>query len=457
MNESIEVDQVSRSILAIVENGSFSGIEAAEDFIAGFQPTIIVGQASLSSYAAQAALITAATCSVRAFHGAHIRLATTSANLWRGSSAASLSTVLQEVGADFLPMEKAAVALLIGDAVLQPSDAFDHVLRVTWEGWTASVVPGPDAERLTEDEGVVMAALAAAGLAVNEIFELAKGRGVATQRRVQLDLWNLEAEGPREMRAIAEVPAEWWLVGLGHLGQANAWLLSWLPQPRNRPATVVLQDDETIVKANLSTSLCASAADIGERKSRVVARVLDRAGYTTRILERRLENNFVDSGPERPVALFGVDNLDARRASGHHGWPLVIDVGLGSGANDFGAISLHTFPGDVASDEIASWRVDTAFEERRRELRLAKSGFQSLLANHDICGVEVLAGTNVAASFVGVVAACMAVAEAIKAVHGGPQVRSAGVELWDVDPTRQATTVRRSVNSLRSAPTMPAQ
>lgn len=450
MTEILDPDVVSRSLLALVDDGVFADLRSAEAHLAEFQPTILVGAASCSSYSAQAATLAAVTCAVRAFHGAHVRLDADTNNLWRGSSARTLAAAIVEVGGDLQAPRNGKVAILIGDAKLG-SNNFDYVLRVTWEGWKAIVLPGDESERAGEDEGNVLSALAASGLAINEIFSLAKERLLACAKVIQLDLWDLgeggSATGPRP---IAHVPADWWLVGLGHLGQANAWVISWLPRAKDRMVSVTLQDDETIVRANLSTSLCALDSDLGIKKTRAVARVLDRAGYSTRILERRLEPQFEARPDERPVALFGVDNLETRRTSDHHNWPLVVDVGLGSSGADFGAISMHVFPGRVKSQDVAAWEPENNPEERRREQRLAKKGFQALLEQHDVCGVETLAGTNVAASFVGLVAACLAVSEALRTIQGGPIFSSAGLELWDLDPVVDPSPLEHvRINALR--------
>jgi hypothetical protein len=446
----LEADSVSRSVLALVEAGEFTGIDEAESFLARFQPSIFVGAASCSSYSAQAATLSIVSCAVRAFQGAHLSLGADAANQWRGSQLKTLQSVAMDLGADTDVRTSGAIAILIGDASLDSGSSFEHVLRVTWDGWVAQVRPNLDAGRMSEDNGVVLAALAAAGLVVNEIFDLAKGRPMACVRSVALDLWSLGTSQEAGGRPIADVPSAWWLVGLGHLGQANAWAISWLPQPRHHVAEVTLQDDETLVKANLSTSLCAGPRDLGTRKARAVSGVLESAGYRTNIVERRLDPTFHVNSNDFGVALFGVDNPATRRHCDEHGFPLVVDVGLGSGASDFGAISLHTFPGGVRSASIEAWRAKPSEEVNRRDRRLTKPGFQALLKRHDVCGVETLAGVNVAAAFVGLVAACLAVSEVIRTIQRGPVFSGIAIEIWDIDPRLEYESVARGpINSLR--------
>jgi hypothetical protein len=71
--------------------------------------------------------------------------------------------------------------------------------------------------------------------------------------------------------ALAYLPSRLWLIGLGNLGQAYAWLLAMLPYEDPRQVQLVLQDFDRIAPSNDSTSLLSFAADIGRRKARVAA------------------------------------------------------------------------------------------------------------------------------------------------------------------------------------------
>ena len=111
-----------------------------------------------------------------------------------------------------------------------------------------------------------------------------------------------------------------------------------------------------------------------------------------------------------------------------------IDVGLGSGSVDFGAISVHIFPGLTSSEQIASWKVAGDEKQTRAARRREKPGFQKLLDRHDVCGVKTLAGINVAASFVGMFSACISISEVLRRTLSGPTFDSLGFQLWDLDP-----------------------
>ena len=77
------------------------------------------------------------------------------------------------------------------------------------------------------------------------------------------------------------VPAAWWLVGLGHPGQANAWVLAWLGLPAGTEIT--LQDDGVLSDANHSTGILTQEHPVLERKTRQAARSLEAIGLTTRV------------------------------------------------------------------------------------------------------------------------------------------------------------------------------
>lgn len=443
-------EEVSRSDLVLIDDGRFGSLGEARDYLSGFQPLIVVGAASCSSRNAQAAALAVATTTVRAFGGAIAILPSTSLNQWPASEAATFAQAMESVGASVRSdICSGKVCILIGDATVDVASDFEIVIRVTWESWTAMIGPGPEAKRLLEDDVLVLAPIAAAGLAVSELFEAARNRIQAGEREIALNLWTMEPAVGTEGPGVSDVPASWWLVGLGHLGQASAWVLSWLPIPSSRPVVVTLQDDEKLVEANLSTSLCASSNDLGKSKARTVANLLETAGYETRLIERRLDADFNPAASDQQVVLFGVDNAEARRAISAHGWPLSIDVGLGSGSVDFGAISVHIFPSLTSSEQIASWNGTGDEKQTRAARRLEKPGFQKLLDQHDGCGVETLAGVNVAASFVGMFSACISMSEVLRRTLGGSTYDALGFELWDLDPMANPAPVTGTPPTLR--------
>jgi hypothetical protein len=115
------------------------------------------------------------------------------------------------------------------------------------------------------------------------------------------------------------------------------------------------------------------------------------------------------------VALLGVDNLPTRRLTSGAGWTLAIDTGLGDQPGNFDSILIHRFPGSRRSDEIPAW-------QPRQPHAVAipqTAAFADLQEHRDPCGVTELAGKAAGAAFVGVTAACLAIAEAVRELHGG--------------------------------------
>jgi hypothetical protein len=156
------------------------------------------------------------------------------------------------------------------------------------------------------------------------------------------------------------------------------------------------------------------AGSKGAQKTRLVAAHLERASLDTKIIERRMNPTLVAAPDERHVALLGLDNFLTRRLiSGVH-WSLALDVGLGATPANFGALLMRRFPGAVPSDEVIGWQ-----DENQPVIIPDTPAFGDLTRRHGQCGVVDLAGKAVGASFVGVIAACFAVAEASREFHGG--------------------------------------
>ena len=117
---------------------------------------------------------------------------------------------------------------------------------------------------------------------------------------------------------------------------------------------------------------------------------------------------------EPSTALFGVDNVTARRDLDSAGFAFVVEAGLGSGYRDFRNIRTHTFPGSRRPSEV--WKADTtvqsAVELNEAYKRLAHE-------RNDLCGMTQLASRAVATPFVGTLAATLVLSEVIRPLHGG--------------------------------------
>ena len=139
------------------------------------------------------------------------------------------------------------------------------------------------------------------------------------------------------------------------------------------------------------------------------------AGLTTRIIERRVGGDFRAAQGECHVALLGVDNQPTRRLTSGAGWTLAIDTGLGDQPGNFDSILIHRFLGSQPSDTIPAWQP----QEPHAVTIPATPAFADPQEHHDPCGVTELAGKAVGAAIVGVTARCLAIAEALRELHGG--------------------------------------
>jgi hypothetical protein len=110
-----------------------------------------------------------------------------------------------------------------------------------------------------------------------------------------------------------------------------------------------------------------------------------------------------------------VDNALARAALEKPGFGLVVEAGLGGGPEAFRSISIHTFPASRSAEEIWSRQVgqgDKSPEDMPAYKALKKQGMDS-------CGLTQLASRTVGVPFVGVVAACLVIAELLRRLNGG--------------------------------------
>ena len=267
-----------------------------------------------------------------------------------------------------------------------------------------------------------LAPVAAAALAVAECFAELRGRPEAGRRTVTLDLWKpdllVDAETLPGLSAppLSYAPAGWALVGLGHLGQANAWCIP--PAAVHRPDAGGrrLHYDDYVDTSNQSTGVLVRPRDVDHRKTRMVAAALDELGIRASIIERRLDDRDSWRPGDPDVGLIGVDAPGPRRGLSKLGWPLIVDAGLGTGALGYTEVAIHSFPGPIESQDLPAWQ---ASARPVTDLTKTARAYQSAVdGGADPCGIVTLAGRAAAAAFVGVLAATLAVSEPLRRLHG---------------------------------------
>jgi hypothetical protein len=411
-------DELNRIAKAAFDADEVDSIEEALELFRSYRFGVVVGPELARDPLLQAALLTIANSGPRACLGGVTVTGATDIVLdvaWaRGQTVADAVTALGcTVTAD---LERQPVVIVgHGDADGEP------VVHLRASGWVGGVTPDPTV-LLPEATPFRPAGSLAGALAVSELFQHLRGNPLAGRRTVGLSLWRpeldwraAEAQGP----ALTYLPADFWLLGLGHLGQANAWTVGLLPYPDPGEAMLMLQDRDAIVAANEATSMLLDADALGQLKTRLAARRLEALGFKTRLCERLFDAQQRLQAGEPTTALAGFDNAPARRPLSDAGFDLIVDAGLGGGPQSYLDIVLHSFPAVRRSSEIELGKARPASAE---SLIDRSAGYQRLVdESGDRCGVLEIAGVSVATAFVGCAVASLSVAEVCRALAGGPR------------------------------------
>jgi hypothetical protein len=401
----MQSDSLHRLTKLLLDTGEAASIEDAFDRFDQYGVKIRLGRVGPDDVGGQILALTAINCASRSFRG-NVQVEATDFELTApGFQGKRFHDFLSWAGVKTHLPEKTATwpRIVVNDESFAERDV------LAWaDGWQFGVGRG----RCGADV-FVPACVGAAGLAVSEAFSILRADNpYAGRREVRLSLWDPSAMAYAPAPTDIQVPSQGslWLVGLGHLGQAYAWTLGFMPAGTE---PVLLQDIDRVSESTLSTSMVSHFADVGQRKTRIVARWLESCGYQTALIERRFDETQRVRPEEPTTALFGVDNAAARRVSEAAGYRLIIDVGLGSGPKDFRALRLRTFPGPARAAKL--WA-----SESTPDTVLALAYQRLLEATADACGVTTLASRAVGAPFVGCVAAAYAVAERVRRQIGGP-------------------------------------
>ena len=390
--------------------------------------TLTCGTDVAASRTLQLAVLTAARIAKRCFPGAVHAVIPPALNaapllVWPGSTETFGQSLIAILGADAVA---AAPGVMQGSVVgFGDADIPAHALRATFDGWIACVGPASSTPRMAEREYCSLAGILCAALALSEIFMAFADISLQAGRRtVALSLWrpDLSVSDPAALGFPVEfLPREAWLLGLGHLGNAYLWALGTLPYPVPRHVRFFLNDFDKVEDTNLETGVLFEPGDEGALKTRVLDGWLKSLDFDTRLLERRFDEHFRKQDGEPGLAFCGFDTNPARRHLETAGFSQAIESGLGGKAGNFDTISLHTYPN--ARPALELWpdlNPSEAEKEIQRQKKMAQEngGYQGLA--DDECGRVEFAGKSIAVPFVGVTAAALVVAEALRVLHGGP-------------------------------------
>lgn len=418
---TVQPDELHRLVKLALDTGEARTLEEAERLFTEYRLGIAVGPDAAASPTLQALVLTAVNAGRRSFLGGVQVAGAVDIPLrvrWRGCR--TLGEAVGDLQGHVVEtIEPGIPRLVVGDGQREDIGAF--AVRATFDGWCGGVVPLSDGQRLPERQECILAGILAGALGVSEAFQFVRGTNSAAGRREQgLSLWRPDPEvswltvtdrGP----LLERLPSRLWLIGLGHLGQAYLWTLGLLPYADPDDVELVLQDFDTLVKANDSTSLLTTLPDVGQKKTRAMAAWCEERGFHTVLQERHFADNFHVASDEPHVALCGVDNALARAPLEDVGFSRIIEAGLGAGPQDFLAFQVHTFPASTTAR--TKWgRGDKA---PATEALMAQPAYRALADEGlDECGLTTLAGRTVGAPFVGAATAAVAIAEVLRMVLG---------------------------------------
>lgn len=416
----LSADELHRTAKYFMDNGQASTHAEAMGILESFTLTVWVADSIRDCAHEQTALLTLVNLAARTFLGGvqvvELPDVTASTPLYAGRRLQEVVVELGGTTADANAPRSTGPVALIGDTGVVASNSPQW--RLTWSGWRGGVVMEKSGVRLDESRAIGVAPVLAAGACASEVFAyLSQTHIMAGRRSSGMSLWTpnrdwvLDAEEP----PLSFLPSSLWLIGLGNLGQAFAWTLVSLEYGKSRKVEVFLQDMDRITTSNHSTSLLSFPAQVGARKTRAVAEWLDLRGFDTIIEERPFGESSRRTSSEPGIALCGVDNAEARAALETAGFGLVVEAGLGAGLDSFRSIALHTLPASRSAGSIWGKQIgqgNPAFRAAPAYLHLAEEGM-------DDCGLVRLSSRTIAVPFVGLIAACLVIAEVLRRLHGG--------------------------------------
>lgn len=415
----------SRIRAALLNSGRYT-VEEAERKLASMKIRVYLGEEVASTVAGQAAVLTAIATAVRSFDRVLLdgfldvplvlRLPVKGKTVREVGLA--LGAALPYVG------ESAPRSVLIGTGGHTGSA---QEVKAIWNGWSAGVAPATS-KFTTGRSDCALAGIAAGALAVGQCFFAEQGDVRAGRRMEGISLWQPDAEdwwvasGPS--MADVYLPAALWLIGLGNLGQAYVWSLTWLPYGARGQLTLFLQDFDRIGEENWGTSILVRRKRYGDLKTFVAEDWCLKHGFRVQRIDRRLDETLKRDDNEPGFAIAGLDRMEPRRLLGGAGFVHILDAGLGADVSDYHQVRVSAFDENdrpevrwAESTEQAAYRVRKA-TEREQALKSLKGYQEHARKNKDACGTAELMGIPVAVPFVGAFAGAVTVAQSVRIASG---------------------------------------
>lgn len=430
-------DSLNRTLKGVLDTGEAATLEEAQRMFESYRLRVAVGPNVALSPTRQATLLTIVNTARRCFLGGVEVVGCPDASLllrWRDCR--DLREAVADLGGLHVSPDNDEVPVIcIGDGAPLKSE---FAVRATFDGWRGAVVPLAD-EPLPEQREFTPAGVMAGALAVSEAFQYVRGRNaLAGRRAVGLSLWKPELESWRDDCGtgpeLAFLPSKLWIIGLGHLGQAYLWTLGFLPYASPADVEIVLQDFDLLKASNDSTSVLTHQALLGQRKTRAMAQWCEQRGFRTNIVERLFDGDFKVQADEPQVALCGVDNPQARACLQEVGFAEVIEAGLGSEAEKYLGLQVHSFSDAVTTKSARDTWGGLTDDKDNLDSLTVRPAYQAMQQEGaDVCGLTTLAGRAVGASFVGVFTSALVVAELLRMTMGAHRYSVVDLSLRNPD------------------------
>jgi hypothetical protein len=415
MNLSIEDDRLAHLLMRGDGHAGYDEARRKLDRAA----LVLTADAAAGLPWGQAALLTAAECGMRMFPG----------GVYLGSDFGDTTAVgqfgrwpirrhLELAGCRTTNAPEHAIALHVG-ADRRRMQRSAMCWADGWAGLVGIEAPADPPRGGNEISGVLSGAMG-----IGEVFRSAVlGDKLACRRTSRLSALSPGCEDIDDID-LAYLPAAFWMLGLGNLGQAALWTIGLLPYSDPGLVSLFLQDADKSEFGNLAIQILTKPGWIGRKKARSVASWAEERGFGTTIIESRFVEGTKRSADEPGLALVGVDNLAARRAAAGSNFDLVLDAGLGATAPEIFDIRIHGFPG--ARSPAQAWPEPDGQPEAPLDASL-----QELVdaGRIDRCGALTIAGRSLGVPSTAVAAAAIQVAQACRAVHDGGFVDLADVTL----------------------------
>jgi ThiF family len=420
--KKLSPEKIDRMSLGLMQQNNCS-LDEAQNIQSNLILFLKAGESLKSSCALQAAFVTALNSAQRAFKGGvQYELPDQTPNLLPQSKFKTLNEyIFLNFGSSSGYETNPNFTLVFG---LHAKD--ESQLEIICNGWQAGVAVTGDQIEFEEKNDFALGGIAAGSLGVALSFMKVTGIDpYCTDFSTGISLWNpnvhwldKDAFGPSTFN----LPNKFWILGLGHLGQAYLWGLAMMPFADAGQVKITLQDYDKIEEANLGTGLLSKISDIGKLKTEVCHSWLSEAGFSSSVVNYAFNsNNLV---PDLDViALCGFDNAKGRSSLEDVSFKFIVEAALGNTVLDFDKIHFHSFPNSIKKAKDIWLHLSNLQEDLNPEI------LKQFDDNADKCGVQVIAGKAVSTSFVGAFTSSLLIAEIIRRENSGLSIASGSFQL----------------------------